>query len=242
MLGQAFVAGADVSLEELLDAFSDLINFSPDDLLGNAGLIKIHIEKYGLLLEPAVTTGNFRTRRVLKCKTVNQIDSKLDQLIEEGETSRTEFKGSLFTNLARLDNGGGHHKSDEVTHSSLKTIGAFGNSDGGVLLIGVEDSGKIRGLETDFITTGKDRDGWENDFRSLIAGRFRDGVLANTFVNILFAQRAGLTVACVSCVKRSKPVFLKHPKEQRYEFYIRQGNRSASLDIPEVLDFLATSR
>lgn len=242
LLSQAFSGGADVSLAELQDAFSDLVPFKSDDLLGNAGLLNAHIEKHGLTLDPPLVTGNLSTRRILKCRSINHIDQKLEELISNGESSRVEFKGSLFTNLSRLDHDGSYTRSEEVIHSSLKTLCAFGNTDGGQLLIGVEDNGKIRGIETDLRTIGKERDAWENELRSLVAGRFRDGVLSNTFLAVSYYERNELTVACVNCVKRSGPVFLKHPKDARHEFFVRQGNRSTSLDIPDVLDYLASIR
>ena len=63
--------------------------------------------------------------------------------IQSGESTKREFKSSLRWHI--------HKKAhDEViTHACLKTIAAFLNTEGGVLLIGVEDSGEICGIEHD---------------------------------------------------------------------------------------------
>ena len=60
---------------------------------------------------------------------INQIE-QIKQLIEQGENSAVEFKSS------------------EVRPESLaREIVAFANSSGGTILIGVEDSGKITGVD-----------------------------------------------------------------------------------------------
>ena len=60
---------------------------------------------------------------------ITQIE-QIKQLIEQGENSAVEFKSS------------------EVRPESLaREIVAFANSSGGTILIGVEDSGKITGVD-----------------------------------------------------------------------------------------------
>ncbi len=68
------------------------------------------------------------------------------ELILKGETKTVEFKSTLRYCL--------HRKSakPEIEHSSFKNIAAFLNSEGGHLFIGVDDQGKLLGLDNDFQT------------------------------------------------------------------------------------------
>ena len=77
---------------------------------------------------------------------------RIKSLIESGESSKVEFKSSLRYCL--------HQKKPDkkIEHASMKTIAAFINTDGGTLLIGVEDNKNILGLENDFNTLKKSTD------------------------------------------------------------------------------------
>ena len=73
-----------------------------------------------------------------------QIDSeRLQSLIDIGENDRFELKSTLRWNLKANKPG------KEIENSWLKTIIAFLNTDGGILLVGVEDDGNVLGLEPD---------------------------------------------------------------------------------------------
>ena len=63
---------------------------------------------------------------------------------KRGESKTLEFKSTLRWNTKE------DRKDDKViTHSALKTVAAFLNTDGGDLLIGVRDDGSIIGIERD---------------------------------------------------------------------------------------------
>ena len=66
----------------------------------------------------------------------------LEDMIAEGESDELEFKSTLRWDLKE---GTVSKKLEEVV---LKTVAAFANSQGGTLLIGVDDERQIVGLET----------------------------------------------------------------------------------------------
>ncbi len=78
-------------------------------------------------------------------------DTQLLAEITAGESAGLEFKSS-----ARWD-----FKENRINKALeqviLKTCAAFLNTDGGALLIGVDDDGKVVGLERDYKTLGKKR-------------------------------------------------------------------------------------
>ena len=59
--------------------------------------------------------------------------NQLDELIEQGEHTRLEFKRQLSS-----------------SHRIARTLAAFANTSGGTLLVGVNDSGKIVGVPSEF--------------------------------------------------------------------------------------------
>ena len=64
-------------------------------------------------------------------------------LIAQGEGEFVEFKSTLRWNLKA------EKKDKNITHAITKTIAAFLNTDGGILLVGVGDDGEVMGLEAD---------------------------------------------------------------------------------------------
>src|SRR6266571_9260234 len=77
----------------------------------------------------------------------------LEALIAEGESDELEFKSTLRWDLKE---GTVNKRLEEVI---AKTVAAFANSQGGTLLIGVDDEGQVLGLEHDYLSLGDvDRD------------------------------------------------------------------------------------
>lgn len=68
---------------------------------------------------------------------------KIKRLIRYGESKTLEFKQSLSLNIHTKQ------KDNAMEHAVIKSIAGFMNADGGELLIGVEDSGKITGIDTE---------------------------------------------------------------------------------------------
>jgi hypothetical protein len=133
------------------------------------------------------------------------------ELMEQDECDNVEFKGSLFTALEfdrEFWEGKGLKpeqvqqklKDEEaaVTHSALKTVCAFINTDGGDLLLGVQDEIKeILGLEPDFQRDKKKQnvDGFELKLRQILDSRIDP--TPHGLVKIAFAKIADKTVCHV---------------------------------------------
>ncbi|MHC5083377.1 MAG: AlbA family DNA-binding domain-containing protein, partial [Planctomycetota bacterium] len=70
-------------------------------------------------------------------------DGELIDTINTGEGDQLEFKSTLRWNLKA------NRPGKEIEISALKTIVAFLNSEGGSLIVGIEDNGNILGIEAD---------------------------------------------------------------------------------------------
>ena len=86
-------------------------------------------------------------------------------LIRHGESKIVEFKQTFSLNMRTGE------KDKRCEKSSLKTVVAFLNTDGGNLLIGVDDKGNITGLREEMDKFHKSEDKFRLHFRNLIKGK-----------------------------------------------------------------------
>jgi len=156
-----------------------------------------------------------------------------EDLIQQGESKTLEFKSTLRWNL-RED-----RKDDEaITHSVLKTIAAFLNTEGGDLLIGVADDGSIVGIEVDRLDN-------DDKFMRHLMQAVRNGLgdRASTCLDPKTQVVNGKTVCIVSCQKSPEPVFLKWKGKESTErgtFYVRSGPGTVSLTEESYAEYIRT--
>ncbi len=150
----------------------------------------------------------------------------LSELLKAGESYSVEYKSTLRMNLKS------EKKDANIEHASLKTIAAFLNSGGGVLLIGVDDKSGIVGIETDDFDN---EDRFSLHFWNLVKTAVGQDISA--FLQTGFETVEDKTVFIVRCSKSTRPVFLKQSGFGE-EFYIRVGPSSAKLDISEALKYI----
>lgn len=153
----------------------------------------------------------------------------ITELITLGESGALEFKSTLQWDVIQ------NKQNKDLRKSSLKTLAAFLNSEGGTLVIGVEDNGNIFGLDNDLSIVGNSIDRFENLLVSLI----RDciGAEFGSYVKIRFEDTNGKKVCVVDVDKSASPVYLTMDKGA--EFYIRMGNTSRLLDIEEAVNYIS---
>lgn len=147
------------------------------------------------------------------------------KLIRKGESEKVEFKSTLRTNLHTNE----HDK--RVENAVLKTIVAFLNSEGGILLIGVTDSGEITGIEKDSF---ENNDRFNRHFTNLIKERIGNEFLPYMKSELVLIENKNILK--VECIKSSKPVFLKYDCNE--EFYIRLGASSLQIVGSKILDYI----
>jgi len=153
----------------------------------------------------------------------------IGELIKLPESPTIEFKSTLQWDV-RQD-----RENKDLRLSVLKTIAAFLNSDGGTLIIGVEDNGNIFGLEKDLSLLSKENlDQFEQTIFNLICDRI--GASFTQLVKIRFENIESKDVCAVDVRKSAKRAFMKG--KEKLEFYIRAGNTSKSLEVPEIYDYM----
>ena len=153
----------------------------------------------------------------------------ISELIKLPESPRLEYKSTFQWDVKQ------DRKNEDLRISTLKTIAAFLNSEGGTLIIGVEDNGNIFGLEKDFsLLSQGNQDQFEQTITHLVCNCM--GIISTQFFKTRFEMIEGKNVCAIDVKKSTKPVFVKSKKG--LEFYIRAGNTSKSLDIPEIYNHL----
>ena len=151
-------------------------------------------------------------------------------LIQQGENVTVEFKSTLQWNVKR------NQQDRELRFECLKTVAAFLNSEGGTLVIGVEDDGTVFGLQRDLSLLGKrqDLDGFEQTLMNLI--REYIGAEVARFLHVRFEQIDGKDVCIVEVEKAAKEVYMK-AKPQKI-FYIRHGNTTVVLEVEKIHGYI----
>jgi len=123
----------------------------------------------------------------------------------------------------------------EIEIGWLKTIAAFMNSDGGILLIGVNDDGKIVGIEADdFASEDKCSLHCKNLINTHIGPEF------SRFIHPKMHQVQGKNIMVIECERVRKPVFLSMGKNE--DFYVRFGPSSLKLTMSQMAKYLDERR
>ena len=157
--------------------------------------------------------------------TLEESSKEIINLISKGEGSKLEFKSTLRINI---------HTSDidhRIEHANMKTLAAFMNSQGGTLLVGVTDSGKVQGLEKDKF---KDNDALGLHFTNLLKHYIGSEFLP--FIRFELYPIEDRHVLRIDCFPSKKPVFLKSKDDE--EFYIRNGPSSVKLTGRELIEYI----
>ena len=241
LYARAIDGGAEVTLESLI---TDLELSDVPQTLDQIQTVRDAVADCRLELAPDITSGDLRTTRLLRpiARTSLAPDVVLAEILR-GETSDQELKSSLLYNHSRAaaqpDAPVDQLKSDEVTFSCLREIGAFLSSSGGVLYVGVDDQSQLLGIEYDFLVLKKGeggRDSWELYLRNVIQGRFKDGAAINDYVEVGFVEVEGKTLARIRVLRRNRLSLVR--KSEGCALFRRQGNRTVEVKMEDVEEFL----
>ncbi len=177
-------------------------------------------------VSPVIAMG---LQRALAAKVVGYLRSTLmtttRYLLMQGEGERLEFKSTLRMNLhtGKFDK--------EIEHAVLKTMTAFLNTEGGTLLVGVDDKGTILGLEADQFPNA---DRMMLHFTRLVGDRISTNHMS--FISCYPDSVDQKELFRIDVSPADIPAYLEHNGEER--FYIRTGPGTTYLKTSEVYDYL----
>ena len=143
-----------------------------------------------------------------------------------GETKTVEFKETLRLNLYS------NKKDEKIEMSVLKNIVAFLNTEGGYLLIGINDDGKIVGVEDEIKKLFKNKsDKYKLHLNNLI--RDRIGKDFFQYIDYKLVKVEDLNVLMIKCKRSKKACYLNGN-----DFYVRTNPSANKLDGPELVDYV----
>ncbi|GJD22489.1 hypothetical protein RIVM261_074450 [Rivularia sp. IAM M-261] len=150
-------------------------------------------------------------------------------------TFHIEFKSTARWNLRE-------NKLDKaMEHEIVKTVAAFLNTNGGNLLVGIDDDGKPLGLENDYHSLKKkNNDGYMLFLNNDLLLR-EIGQEFGSHFRITFHQVSGIDVCRVAVQPSSNPVWVKMKDKNGKEeeiFYIRSNNSSVKLSPKKAAEYI----
>jgi predicted HTH transcriptional regulator len=153
------------------------------------------------------------------------IKMDIKELIKKDEDVNLEFKSTFIwsTEENKIDK--------ELKFNVLKTVVGFMNSNGGTLIIGVDDKHQVIGMELDYKSNWKgNKDGFILDFREYLESYIGINNY-NRYIDLSFELVGDKEVCIVKVEKSDDFVYLK--KDNKKVLYVRLGNRTKPLDDPE---------
>ncbi|HEX5175877.1 MAG TPA: ATP-binding protein [Chthoniobacteraceae bacterium] len=159
---------------------------------------------------------------------------EVKELIARGESKLLAVKSTLRWNLKE-----NRKDAERVTHAMVKTIAAFLNSEGGDLIIGVNDAGEVIGIELDQFESN-------DKFALHLAQVVRNGLgdRAGTCIDPRGQNVNGHSVCLVTCQRSPEPVFLNWPgitpDAVEGDFDVRSGPGSIKLSPESARAFIDT--
>lgn len=213
--------------------------FDADELTARLKISEL-LQFYDLEVIPGIETGRFEIERIFRAKQVDTAKRRIDKdLFENGEDDHIEFKSSLYFDRRKFSFGNNISKSDcyseEVLFSSLKTLAAFANTNGGRLYIGIEDDGNVVGMSDDYECKKnvKNFDRLELFLRDKVRQEFYQGNSFNSYLRCTETNYNGKNIVIVDVSITPKISFIKN-RFKNYSLFIRRGNSTQEIHIQEM--------
>lgn len=152
------------------------------------------------------------------------VNEEVEELISGGESETVEFKSTLRYDIRQKV------VNKKLEYVIAKTITAFLNSNGGNLLIGIDNNMNALGLDNDISTLKKlNLDGFELQLLEVIKKYIGNEYI--THIKISFPEYDNQQVCHLKIAKSSKPIFTSF--EGREDFFVRSGCSSQPLSREE---------
>jgi Holliday junction resolvase len=154
--------------------------------------------------------------------------TELVNLIDAGENHRIEFKETMKYDVHQ------DQPNTDLRAEAVKEICSFANSEGGTLIIGVEDKNKeVTGIHRDLKLMQDGMDDFELELNQEIRNKLGEHFAA-TYTQLSFEELDGETVCVVSVEQSPKPVYFDGD-----DFIVRIGSSATSLSIQDANQYIA---
>jgi hypothetical protein len=207
-----------IYIQDFLDENDELPTSIKSHLIDGLDNFGVLSDDYLVFLEKRASMifEELKNRIELKHKEDKKED-EIKELIISGENETLEMKSTLRFDLKE---GVVNKKLEYVV---AKTISAFLNTEGGTLLIGVDDDDNTLGLERDIRTLAKQNvDGFELHLRQIVKKYLGD--YFEKYIKVTFPKVDDKEICKIQISKSGKPVFITYDGNE--SFFVRNGNAS----------------
>jgi len=146
-------------------------------------------------------------------------------IIRKGETTNSEFKETFSVDVRKGT------KEKYIETNALKTIVAFLNTEGGILLIGVNDDSEITGVDLEIEKYHKNSDKFMLHFKNNIKERI--GEQNYPFIKYRLVNVDGKSVLLIECKSANEPCYLDEKA-----FYVRTNPATDLLEGRKMLEYV----
>lgn len=207
-----------IYIQDFLDENEELPASIKSHLIDDLNNFGVMSDDYFVFLEKRATSifNELKKRIELKHKEDKKED-KVKELILNGENETLEIKSTLRFDIKE------NIVNKKLEYVVAKTISAFLNTEGGTLIIGVDDDNNTLGLEKDIQTLTKQNiDGFELHLRQVIKKYLGD--YFEKYIKVTFPKVDDKEICLIQISKSGKPVFIT--SEGSESFFVRNGNSS----------------
>jgi hypothetical protein len=203
-----------------------------DDTLRHQTISNALIFNIILAMVSWVFVGALSAIYFLRYETIRRInEAPIEVIMQEDESDILEFKSSLRWDYKN------HCAKSDLENAVVKTVAAFLNTSGGVLVIGVDDNKTVLGLEKDYnsFREKKDRDGFQLTLQQILSQRIgADRYQSN--VKLEFHRIEGKDICVLRAKQAPKPVVVQ--EQNLPVLYVRVGNATRNLNVVEALRYV----
>lgn len=196
----------------------------------------------GLVSFPSLEEGELETLRVFRSAVSgNDGDAWFDSSREAGEGFQVEFKQTLGLNVGRFE-ANPQTPADQLfdpkmIHEVIKTVVAFLNAEGGILIIGLCDNRDPYGIQNEypFLPGDKTLDGWNLRLNAALDAHLMSYRVVAGFLRQHIVERDGSTYCVIKCEpRRDRITACKMPGNSDEIVYRRSGAASLKLQATEI--------
>jgi hypothetical protein len=221
-----------INKKELLEAYVSIPNIDRQKLLiataNNLDKLKnkIDIVDNDLAINPenANQIQNKLENIFLALDELSEAD-KIKRIIRSGESKTVEFKQTLSIDTRK------DKKEKYIEKAALKTVVAFLNTNGGVLLVGVNDDKDISGIQDEIKKYHKNNDHFLLHFKNLIKTYI--GEHFYNFIDYRIVNVDRKNIFQVICEKSNEPCYFGSK-----EFYVRTNPATDKLEGPKMVAWI----
>jgi hypothetical protein len=170
-----------------------------------------------------------QSQKFIRKQAIKVTKESIHSIIKNGENDDIKFKSSLRWDLSL------QKVNKALEKSILKTIVGFMNGNGGLLLIGVSDTGELLGINADYSSLPKKNiDGFENHITQLFGEYI--GIEYRHLIRILHFVYENKEIVVVKIKPSKNPIYLKSGESE--DFFLRTGNTTSLLSGHEIFNYL----